>query len=124
MKLIPTWFHGILDYVVGIALILAPMIFGFAEVGGAAVSVPRVLGIALIVYSLLTKYELSIVKLIPMKVHLTIDFLASAFLLLSPWLFGFSGEMANAWVPHVVVGIAVIVVVLLSQTAPKVKMSM
>lgn len=124
MKLIPTWFHGILDYVVGIALILAPMIFGFAEVGGAAVFVPRVLGIALIVYSLLTKYELSVVKLIPMKVHLTIDFLASAFLLLSPWLFGFSGEMANAWVPHVVVGIAVIVVVLLSQTAPKVKMSM
>lgn len=119
MKFIPTWFHGILDYVVGIALILAPMIFGFAEVGGPAVMIPRVLGVLLILYSLITKYELGLVKILPMPTHLKIDFVASLFLAVSPWLCGFSDLAPNAWVPHVVVGIVVILVVLVSQNVPK-----
>jgi hypothetical protein len=117
-KLIPTKIHGILDYVVGIALILAPYIFQFSSVGGAAVWVPQVIGIVLILYSLITKYEWSIVKLIPMPYHLTIDMLASIFLALSPFLFGFNNQSGNVWLPHVIVGIVVIIVVLLSQTKP------
>jgi hypothetical protein len=118
MKFIPTWFHGILDYVVGIALIFAPMIFGFSSIGGAAVFIPRLLGVLLIVYSLFTRYELGLFKVISMPYHLTIDFIASLFLALSPWLFGFANGPANSWVPHVVVGIVVILVVLFSQTRP------
>ena len=105
-----------LDYIVGVALLLAPMLFGFSEYGGAAVSVPTVLGVILIVYSLLTRYELSLVKAIPMKTHLTLDFIAAAALALSPWLFGFSELPANAWVPHVVVGLAVLLVVFMSSS--------
>ena len=119
MKLIPTKIHGILDYVVGIALILAPWIFGFSMVGGAAVYIPQILGVGLILYSVFTKYELGIFKLIPMPVHLTFDFIASAFLALSPWLFGFSDQAWNAWVPHVLVGVVVIIVVLVSEKEPK-----
>jgi len=37
MRFIPTKVHGILDYVVGVALIAAPWLFGFANVGGPAV---------------------------------------------------------------------------------------
>ena len=123
MKFISTKVHGVLDYLVGIALIAAPYIFGFSAVGGAAVMVPQVLGVLLIIYSIFTKYELGIFKIIPMGVHLTIDFLASLFLALSPWIFGFSTLAANAWAPHVVVGIVVIIVVLCSQTRPRMMMS-
>jgi hypothetical protein len=118
MKFIPTWFHGILDYVVGIALIFAGQIFGFSSVGGAAVDVPLVLGIVLIVYSIFTRYELGIFKVIPMSYHLVVDFLASVFLALSPFIFGFSNQALNVWLPHVVVGIVVILVVIFSQTQP------
>lgn len=118
MRFIPTKVHGILDYVVGVALIAAPWLFGFASVGGAAVVIPVVLGIGLIVYSLFTKYEWGPFKLIPMPVHLVFDIVASLFLALSPWIFGFAGEALNVWLPHVVVGIAVIVVVLFSQPQP------
>ena len=118
MKFIPTWFHGILDYVVGIALIFAPMIFGFESVGGAAVFIPRLLGVVLIVYSIFTRYELGIFKVIPMTYHLVVDFLASLFLALSPFLFGFSSNAANVWLPHVVVGVVVMIVVLCYQTKP------
>lgn len=118
MKFLPTKIHGALDYIVGIALILAPNIFGFTEVGGAAVLIPRVLGVALIVYSIFTDYEWGIFKKLSMPYHLTIDFLAAVFLAASPFIFGFSDESANAWVPHVVVGITVILVVAVSQTRP------
>lgn len=115
MKCIPTKVHGILDYVVAIVLVLAPILFGFSEVGGAAVVVPTVLGIALFVYSLLTKYEWGVFKVLSMPYHLMIDMVAAIFLALSPFLFGFVNEAPNAWLPHVVVGIAVILVVLFSE---------
>ncbi|WP_315637738.1 MULTISPECIES: SPW repeat protein [Microbacterium] len=119
MRFIPTKVHGILDYVVGIALIAAPWLFGFAGMGGAPVVIPIVLGVGLIVYSLFTKYEWGPFGLIPMPVHLVFGIVASLFLALSPWLFGFAGEALNVWLPHVVVGAAVIVVVLFSQPQPQ-----
>lgn len=118
MRFIPTKVHGILDYIVGIALILAPFLFGFSQVGGAAVVIPIVLGVGLIVYSLFTRYEWGPFKLIPMPVHLVFDIVASLFLALSPFLFGFVNNTPNVWLPHVIVGIAVILVVIFSQPQP------
>lgn len=118
-KFIPTKVHGALDYIVGIALILAPWLFGFSQVGGAAVIIPIVLGIGLILYSIFTRYEWGLVKVLGMPYHLIFDVAASVFLALSPWIFGFyNADMWNVWVPHVVVGIAVILVVIFSQTQP------
>lgn len=118
-KFIPTKVHGALDYIVAIALIFAPMIFGFMSVGGAAVIIPIVLGIGLFLYSLFTKYEWGLVKVLGMPYHLVIDVLASLLLVASPFIFGFyDPSMWNVWVPHVVVGVAVILVVIFSQTQP------
>lgn len=118
-KFIPTKVHGVLDYLVAIALIAAPWLFGFNEVGGAAVAIPVVLGIGLILYSLFTKYEWGLIKVVGMPYHLIIDVLASLVLIASPFLFGFYDmDMWNVWVPHVAVGIAVIIVVIFSQTQP------
>ena len=58
------------------------------------------------------------IKVISMPYHLIVDFLAALFLAVSPFLFGFSNRSANVWLPHVVVGIAVIVVVIVSKTQP------
>lgn len=118
-KFIPTKVHGVLDYVVGIALIAAPWLFGFSEMGGPAVIIPMILGVGLILYSIFTKYEWGLVKVLGMPYHLIFDIAASVFLALSPWIFGFyDPDMWNVWVPHVVVGITVILVVIFSQTQP------
>ena len=118
-KFIPTKVHGALDYIVAIALILAPWLFGFSNVGGAAVIIPIVLGIGLFLYSLFTKYEWGLVKVLGMPYHLIVDVVASVFLLASPFIFGFSMQAWNVWVPHVAVGIAVILVVIFSETQPR-----
>jgi hypothetical protein len=108
MRFIPTKFHAPLDYIVGAALIAAPWIFRFSE-HTAATIVPVVLGIGLVAYSLFTNYELGVWKVAPMAVHNLIDVVAGTVLALSPWLFGFADDSANVWVPHLVVGIAAVV---------------
>lgn len=117
-RFIPTGVHAYFDYIGGIGLLAAPFVFGFFSAGGAAVIIPMVLGTGLILYSLLTNYELGIrgLKFIPMPVHLALDFVASAFLALSPFLFGFINKTPNAWLPHIIAGVAVILLVLVSQT--------
>lgn len=114
MKIISTHTHGILDYIVGVALIAAPWILGFAN-GGPEMWVPIVLGAATLVYSLLTRYELGAIKLLPFRTHLTMDFLSGVFLALSPWIFGFSQNVR--W-PHVIVGLFEIVASLTTRTVP------
>jgi hypothetical protein len=118
-RFIPTKVHGALDYIVAIALFFAPMIFGFMSVGGAAVIIPMVLGVGLFLYSLFTSYEWGVFKVLSMPYHLVFDILASVFLALSPFIFAFyDPSMPNVWLPHVVVGIAVIAVVIFSQPQP------
>ncbi|MDX6504891.1 MAG: hypothetical protein QOE29_2016 [Gaiellaceae bacterium] len=107
MRFIPTRFHAPLDYIVGVALIAAPWVFGFSEHTAATV-VPIVLGSGLILYSLFTNYELGVWKVAPMAVHNLIDIAAGTVLAASPWIFGFADESAGVWAPHLVVGLAAI----------------
>ena len=110
MNLIPTRVHGIIDYAVGALLIVAPYLLGFAD-GTAAQWVPVLLGLAALIYSALTDYELGLVKVLPMPVHLGLDVASGILLAASPWLFGFADHI---WWPHVVVGTAEIVIPLLT----------
>ncbi|MCY1366179.1 hypothetical protein D9M69_530600 [compost metagenome] len=119
MKFISSKVHGILDYVVAVALFFAPIIFGFQAVGGAAVIVPMVLGVILALYSLCTQYELGVLKLIDFQYHLAIDVVAAIFLAVSPFLFGFIDQAPNAWLPHILVGVAIVLVVIFSRPVPE-----
>ena len=106
--MIDTRTHGIIDYVTGALLIVAPYIFGFAT-GGVEQWLPQLLGAMIIVMSLLTRYELSAAKVIPLKVHLGVDLLGGVLLAASPWLFDFAEVI---WWPHLLVGLMEIVVAL------------
>jgi len=118
MRFIPTRIHGFLDYIVGVALIAAPWIFQFSD-NTAATAVAIVLGIGLILYSLLTDYELGVFRVVPMSVHNLFDIAAGIVLIASPWIFGFADEDANFWAPHVIVGAAAIVLGLVTQQHPR-----
>ncbi|GAB4515178.1 MAG: SPW repeat protein [Anaerolineae bacterium] len=116
MRFIPAYVHGILDYLGGALLLLAPNIFGFADYGGAAVWVPRVLGVAILGMALMTRYRVGLVRVIPMQTHLLVDYVASIFLAVSPFLFGFSDADGNVWLPHVVAGIGIFLLTLFTET--------
>ena len=77
--MINTKIHGIIDYLTGALLIIAPYLLGFAT-GDIEHWLPMVLGAAIILMSLMTNYELSIVKKIPLHVHLGVDMASGALL--------------------------------------------
>ncbi len=114
MRFIPTRIHGMLDYASGLLLIAAPYLFGFAN-GGAAQWVPTIVGAGILLMSLITDYELSLTRIIPMPVHLGMDAAGGLLLLASPWLFGFADQVR--W-PHVILGIMEIGAGLMTRTAP------
>lgn len=69
--------HAILDYGSAILLFAAPWLFHFADVD-AARTLCIVAAILILAMSLMTDYEASLVKLIPMKIHLMADVLLGA----------------------------------------------
>lgn len=107
-----------LDYPLGILLILSPWIFGFNDDSDAAVTIPIVIGALMLVQSLITDWELSIARIVPLPVHLSVDVVLGIFLAASPFVFGFSDEGTNAWLPHVLFGVALIGAGLLTRTVP------
>lgn len=102
MGIINTRLHGIIDYLVAILLIVAPLVvFGTAKSRGE-VWVPVALGISTIIYSLFTDYELGVFRKIKMSAHLTIDVLSGMVLMTAPWVFDF---WEVSWGPYVLIGI-------------------
>lgn len=119
---VSTYAHGVMDYVGGVVLLLAPNLFGFADDGpDAAIWVPRILGIAVLMQAVMTRYELGLAKLLPMRMHLWVDYVASLFLALSPWIFGFNDRAPNVWLPHVIAGLGVFVMSLMTQHEPRLR---
>jgi hypothetical protein len=117
MKPISSRTHTIIGLIVGVALLLAPMLFGFSGEGGAPVAVPMYVGIFILLSELTTTSPASPFKIIPMRVHIILDVLTGLFLLLSPWLFGFADLKLNAWLPHVIVGVLTAGYALLTRTS-------
>ena len=101
MRFISRKVHAVLDYMVGIVLILAPWLFNFADMG-AAKWIPIIAGAVLLIMSFFTDYEGGGKKVISMSTHLTMDIIMGIFLAVSPWLFGFADMV---YLPHLLVGI-------------------
>ena len=115
MKFIKTRTHGYLDYLMGVILIAAPWLFNFDR-GEAETWVPVVLGAGVIIYSLLTDYELGVSPTISMRTHLMLDLAGGILLAASPWIFGFADYV---WAPHLVFGILEIGASVFTKTEPQ-----
>lgn len=106
--------HGILDYIIGLALIAAPWLFGFAD-GGSETWIPVIIGATVIISAMATNYELGVVKMLSMKAHLGLDVVAGGFLAVSPWIFGY---VDYVWIPHLVVGLFMVGSGLMTEKVP------
>lgn len=111
VRLLPAWFHAIADYAVAGGLILAALVIGGS---GAAVATGVVVGATVLVVSMVTKYPLGVVKVLPFTVHSAGDYLASALLLIAPFALGFSDTDGGLTALYVVAGIAVTAVSLIT----------
>lgn len=117
MGFISTKAHTVIGLVVGVVLVFAAGIFGFTD-NNAASMVALWVGIFIVISELVTTSPFSLIKLIPMRVHIIIDVLTGIFLAVSPWLFNFMDTAQNnQWLPHLLVGIVIVGYALLTSTA-------
>lgn len=116
MNLLSTRTHTIIGLVVGLALLIAPWLFGFADQSQAATVVAMAVGAFILLSELTTTSEVSLFKLVPMKIHVVMDVLTGLFLAASPWLFSFNDQDTNVWLPHLLVGILVVGYALVTRT--------
>jgi hypothetical protein len=104
IRLLPAWLHAIADYAVAGLLIVAAL-----AVGGSAgaVGTGLVVGVTVLVVSMLTKYPLGVLKVLPFTVHSAGDYLASALLFVAPFALHFNHSDPGLTALYVVAGLAV-----------------
>lgn len=110
-RLLPAWLHAIADYAVGALLIVVAIASG---VGGAAEATGIVVGATVLLVSVLTKYPLGVVKVLPFKVHSAGDYLAAALLIVAPFATGFNDTNSGLAAFYVAMGVAVLGVSLIT----------
>ncbi|MBN8879997.1 MAG: hypothetical protein J0I32_20800 [Sphingobacteriales bacterium] len=111
--LISTRIHGLLDYIYAIALIVVLWVNNFSIYTDAP-WVMLVAEICIVIFSLLTKYEKGYIRLISMKIHLWLDILVGALLIMTPYLLNFEQD---AKLPYTVMGALIILLALLTKPA-------
>ncbi|MBD1422150.1 SPW repeat domain-containing protein [Sphingobacterium chuzhouense] len=114
-KLIPTHWHAFMDYILSIVLLSSPWLSTFHQVEAAKIT-SLCSGGLIALLSILTANEGGIVRLVPMRIHLIMDFLLGIFLILSPFLFGFSND---TYLFHIFIGFVVLGSALFTKVEPK-----
>lgn len=117
MRFIPTSVHGAVDQVVGPALVLAPTLLRLKGTSPEGI-VARAVGGAESAYSNITDYELSVKKVVPMKVHLALDAVGGVALALVPQLTGARRRGKKHWLPHLAIGAVEIGMAAFTKTEP------
>lgn len=91
MKPINPLLHGVLDYALAVAFLILPGVLGFSP---EAASISRVIGVVYIGASLLTRYPLGALELIPFPVHGVLESIMAASWIVLPWVLGFQDDSA------------------------------
>jgi hypothetical protein len=99
-------------------LIIVPIIAGGS---GKAVATGVVVGAVVLIVSMLTRYPLGVMKVLPFTVHSAGDYLAAALLIVSPFALSYNDTDTGLAAFYVVAGIAVLAVSLITnyQYSPK-----
>ena len=118
VKLLPAWFHAVADYAVGIALIVVALVDNGSD---GAVGTGIVVGATVLLVSMLTKYPLGVVKVLPFTVHSAGDYLAAALLIAAPFALNFADAEGGMAAFYVAAGAAVLATSLVTnyQYSPK-----
>ncbi len=87
---IPLSLHGLIEYVAGVLFIVAPLLLDYDS--GTATGVSVAVGVVILVVAATSAFPTGLIQRIPVSVHVTLDFVLAAFLIISPFIFSFSDD--------------------------------
>lgn len=107
--------HSYLDYPVAAALIGLPFLLSLGSSNATALWLSVITGVAALLLTILTDHQLGVIRVIPYKTHLAVDFSVAIVFVIAPFTFSFSG--IDAWYYWINAG-AVLSVVSLHKAEP------
>ena len=118
IKLLPAWLHAIADYAVGALLIVVALT---VDMSTEATIAGVVVGATVLAVSMLTRYPLGVVKVLPFRIHSIGDYVAVVLLFVAPFALGFNNSDSGVTAFYIAAGIAVLAVSLITnyQYGPK-----
>ncbi|HSO98183.1 MAG TPA: SPW repeat protein, partial [Solirubrobacteraceae bacterium] len=90
---VPLDVHAAIEPIAAVLLIAAPWIFQFSDVNSAKI-ISIVVGVIMLLSGAMTRWRFAIVRVIPLRTHFMTDLLLGVVLIVSPFVFGFSGNGA------------------------------
>ena len=109
-KILNPTIHGALDYALALTFLFIPGVLGFPH---TAAVLSQIVGVIYIGASLLTRYPLGALRLIPFPVHGVIESIMAVTWILMPWIFGFANH-APARTFFLLAGVGLLAVVSLT----------
>jgi hypothetical protein len=88
---LPLRMHAMMEPIAAILVIAAPWIFGFSDVD-TATTLSVIIGVAILLTGMSTRWRWSLVKLVPLRTHFMMDVGIGILLVAAPWIFGFGDE--------------------------------
>lgn len=110
MKPIDARIHGAIDYLSVVALVVLALTLDLPPV---ARSILLFLAGAYLIVTLCTRFPFGILRVIPFPTHGAIELASAGFLIVSPWLLGFSNHLLARWL---YVGLGIVVIAVFSLT--------
>jgi len=87
---IPFFFHGVIEYVAGIAFVAAPFVLSYDSDAARGVSI--LIGLVILAIAASTDSPTSLVNSIPVSAHVVLDYVLAVLLVALPFLAGFYEE--------------------------------
>jgi hypothetical protein len=89
--------HALVDYPLAVAMVLAPNGLGFGRSGVAEDLAIRVIGAALLLLCLMTRYDLGLIPLLSMRAHRNVEVFTGLVLILAGFLCRFSARGSRVY---------------------------
>ncbi|MGN6177978.1 MAG: SPW repeat domain-containing protein [Mucilaginibacter sp.] len=119
---ISTKFYGVMNYLIGAALILAPWFVPasngkpfYVHADGASLLLPLIVGWVQLIMAFFSNNSHGVIRQFPLQMHFFLDVLCGSFLFASPFVYGFSDVI---WWPHVLFGGLLVILGVFTKKSP------
>jgi hypothetical protein len=109
---IPLTVHGLLEYGAGVLFIVATLLFHFDTDAPKVLSV--LIGAGILVLAVVTDSPTGVSRTLPLASHIVLDYVVSIFVIVAPFLFGFTDD-GPALAFFLVVGVAYLLMTVMTR---------
>jgi hypothetical protein len=105
--------HVLIEYGVGVLTIIAPFLFSFDATAAEILAV--LVGLGILILAVVTDAPTGIARSLPVASHVVLDYVLGLFLIVAPFVLGFSNDDTTATAYFIVLGVGYVLLAVLTR---------